>query len=117
MASCVDLGKHETLLLVSRDLNRQFLAKDAYREWKRRVRAAHEDVRVFSPYLDRLVVDLLGNARVDPSALSVVTDLSPKSGALDYRARLLSIRRLLQRGSRCDRLRACTRMFYWSTDA
>jgi hypothetical protein len=83
---------------VDSDLNRQFLAKDAYREWKRRVRAADEEVRVFSPYLDRLVVDLLGNARLDASALSVVTDLSPANGSLDYRARLLSIRRLLQQG-------------------
>jgi hypothetical protein len=52
-------------------------------------------VRVYSPYLDDLVVRLLGNTELDAEDLSVVTDLSPESGTLTYRRQLLAIRRLL----------------------
>ena len=53
---------------------------------------------MFTPYLDRLLVDLLSNADLDSASLTVVTDLSPSSGVLDYRAQLLAIRRLLSQG-------------------
>lgn len=75
-----------------------FLAADAYPAWRRRAKAAGQSVRIYSPYLDRLAVDLLANADLDPEDLSVVTDLSPASGTLDYRGQLLALKRLLVRG-------------------
>ena len=79
-------------------LDRTFLARDAYRTWKRSVQAAEKSVRVFTPYLDGMLVRLLGNAELSSEAISVVTDLSPTSGALDYRGQLLGIRALLTKG-------------------
>lgn len=78
--------------------NLVILAHDAYKDWKRRVQAATESVRVFTPYFDRMLDRLLSNACLDPGALSVVTDFSPTSGALDYRGQLLGARALLRRG-------------------
>jgi PLD-like domain len=80
---------------VTKAAKREFLAADAYPHWRRRVKAAEESVRVYSPYLDDLVVRLLGNSELDAEDLSVVTDLSPESGTLTYRRQLLAIRRLL----------------------
>ncbi len=59
------------------------------------MKAAEESVWVYSPYLDDLVVRLLGNSELDAEDLAVVTDLSPESGTLSYRRQLLAIRRLL----------------------
>jgi hypothetical protein len=80
---------------VTKAAKREFLAADAYPHWRRRVKAAEESVRIYSPYLDGLVVRLLGNSELDAEDLSVVTDLSPESGTLTYRRQLLAIRRLL----------------------
>ena len=77
---------------------REFLAADAYPHWRRRVKAAEEYVRIYCPYLDDMVVRLLGNTDLDATDLSVVTDLSPESGTLTYRRQLLTIRRLLRQG-------------------
>jgi len=76
----------------------EFVAADIYPKWKRHVAAAAESVRVYSPYLDRLAVDLLGNSALGPENVAVVTDLSPESGPFDYRGQLLAIRRLISRG-------------------
>jgi PLD-like domain len=83
---------------VGKSVDRAFLAADIYPKWKRRVAAATESVRIYSPYLDRLAVDLLGNAALGAEGVAVVTDLSPESGAFDYRGQLLAIRRLISRG-------------------
>ncbi|TYL51181.1 phospholipase D-like domain-containing protein [Agromyces mariniharenae] len=80
------------------ELDRTILARDVYRSWRARVQAATESVRVFTPYLDRLLDRLLENATLGTNALSVVTDLSPASGALDYRGQLIGVRSLLRRG-------------------
>lgn len=77
---------------------RTYLARDVYQVWKKRIRAAEVSTRVFTPYLDHLLVRLLGNSQLSELELSVVTDLSPTSGALDYRNQLLGIRALLKRG-------------------
>lgn len=77
---------------------KQFLAADAYPTWRRRVKSAKTSVRIYSPYLDRLAVDLLGHADPDQVVLSVLTDLSPASGTLDYRGQLLALKRLIDRG-------------------
>jgi hypothetical protein len=76
----------------------EFVAADIYPKWKRHVAAAAESVRVYSPYLDRLAVDLLGNSALGPENVAVVTDLSPESGPFDYRGQLLAIRRLISSG-------------------
>lgn len=83
---------------VSNQVWKQFLAKDVSPVWKRRMKAAEESVRVFTPYLDQMLVRLLRTVKLDVSALSVVTDLSPSSGALSYRRQLVSIRLLLLDG-------------------
>ena len=80
------------------ELDRLILARDVYKSWKRRVQQAEESVRVFTPYFDRALDRLLGNADLEPGHISVVTDLSPASGALDYRGQLLGVRALLRRG-------------------
>lgn len=80
------------------ELDRLILARDVYKSWKRRVQQAEESVRVFTPYFDRALDRLLGNADLEPGDISVVTDLSPASGALDYRGQLLGVRALLRRG-------------------
>lgn len=79
------------------ELNRMLLARDVYKSWKRRVQQAEVSVRVFTPYFDRALDRLLGNASLEPGDISVVTDLSPASGALDYRGQLLGARALLRR--------------------
>lgn len=83
---------------MGRSVDHEFLAADIYPKWKRRVAAATESVRIYSPYLDRLAVDLLGNVTLGPSSVAVVTDLSPESGPFGYRGQLLAIRRLISSG-------------------
>ena len=74
------------------------MADAAYRAWKRKVQEAAESVVVFTPYLDSLLDRLLTNSALEAEAMAVVTDLSPASGALDYRAQLIGVRALLRRG-------------------
>lgn len=80
------------------ELDRLILARDVYRSWKLRVQRAEVSVRVFTPYFDGALDRLLGNADLKPGDISVVTDLSPASGALDYRGQLLGARALLRHG-------------------
>lgn len=83
---------------MSAEADRVFLARDVYGVWKQRVQRATGSVRVFTPYFDKLLDRLLSNAVIEADALSVITDLSPESGALDYRCQLLGARALLERG-------------------
>ena len=83
---------------VGKSVDREFLAADIYPRWKRRVAAATESVRIYSPYLDRLAVDLLGNTALGPESVAVVTDLSPENCPFGYRGQLLAIRRLIASG-------------------
>lgn len=73
------------------------LAKDAYREWTKRVKSAEHSIVVFTPYFDRLLEQLLGNATVGPESITVVTDLSPTGGS-EYLAQLTTIQRMLSAG-------------------
>ncbi len=50
---------------------------------------------IFSPYLDRLVLHLVGHCPLPAEQVVVVTDLSPHSGALDYVAQLKALKRLI----------------------
>ncbi|MEV5040760.1 hypothetical protein [Microbacterium sp. LMI1x-1-1.1] len=69
-----------------------------YTSWKRSVQKAEKSVRVFTPYFDRTLDRLLGNAHLGSGDIAVVTDLSPASGALEYRGQLLAVRAILRRG-------------------
>ena len=40
-------------------VDRDFLARDTYGVWKRRVRKAEDSIRVFTPYFDKLLDRLL----------------------------------------------------------
>lgn len=75
----------------------EFLAADVYPKWRARVKEAQSSVRIFTPYLGQLLVHLLSNSRLDESSMSVVTDLSPASGTMQYRAQLLAIKRLIEK--------------------
>ena len=66
---------------------------------------AAESVVVFTPYLDDMLDRLLKNAALKVEAITVVTDLSPASGALDYRAQLIGVRALMRRGVNVRSLR------------
>ena len=55
-------------------------------------------MRVYTPYLNRIVVDLLKHAPAGIVEKSVITDLSPTSSAVTYRDQLLAVRRLLNEG-------------------
>lgn len=83
---------------MNRDSDVKLFADDVYVAWRRRVRAASQSVLIFTPYLDRLAVDLLRNTDLPLQRVSVVTDLSPETGAHDYRNQLLALRRLLIKG-------------------
>lgn len=83
---------------MSTEADRSFVAGDAFRVWKKRVRAASESIVVFGPYLDTLLDHLLKNSTLEVDAITVVTDLSPASGTLDYRRQLIGVRALLRRG-------------------
>lgn len=72
--------------------DRSLVAGDVYRTWKKRVRAASESVVVFGPYLDRLLDRLLKNSALEAEAVTVVTDLSPGSGTVDYQAQMIVVR-------------------------
>jgi hypothetical protein len=83
---------------MSAQADRTFLARDVYRDWKKRVQAATESVVIFGPYLDSLLDRLLKSSELDVGAITVVTDLSPASGTTDYRAQLIGVRALIRRG-------------------
>lgn len=80
------------------ELDNELWARDAYDGWKHRIKAAAESVRVFTPYFDSSLHRLLSNCTLESDALTVVTDLSPETGAVGYRKQLLAARVLLKRG-------------------
>jgi PLD-like domain len=103
---------------MSAEADRAFLASDAFRAWEKRMQAANESVVVFGPYLDSLLDRLLKTCPLDVDAITVVTDLSPASGAVDYRAQLIEVHALLQRGIKVcslSRLHAKVLLCDWQT--
>src|SRR6516162_1088958 len=103
---------------MSTETDRSFLADDAFRAWKKRVQAASESIVVFGPYLDSLLDRLLKKSALEVDAITVVTDLSPASGTLDYREQLLGVRVLLRRGIEVrslPRLHAMVLLCDWRT--
>lgn len=74
-------------------------ASDVRPTWEDLVGTAVKRVRVFTPYFDdRVLPGLVDSAAVSVEAFAVVTDLSPASGAVDYRKQLLGARKLLEMG-------------------
>lgn len=71
---------------------REHHASDIYPAWKKAITDANDSVVVFTPYFDALIVRLLAHATVH---VTVVTDLSPESGAQDYLGQLRAIKKLL----------------------
>lgn len=80
------------------NMQSDFLAEDVYGRWKAMVSSATHSMCVFTPYLDRLLVDLIRHSSLPEGDICVVTDLSPASSALTYRGQLLGLRALLTRG-------------------
>lgn len=79
------------------EINRTYLARDVYRAWKGRVSKAEESITVYSPFFDRLLLSLLGNAGIDNEDISIITDLNPAS-ILEMPNQLLTIKRALSIG-------------------
>lgn len=84
------------VLVVATDA--ELTAGDAFRRWTKRARNAQTSVRIYSPYLDELALTVLRASSLEQAAKSVVTDLSPQSGAQDYMAQLKALRRLVAEG-------------------
>ena len=78
--------------------NSQFMASDAYFAWRTLVQQGESSVIIFTPFLDRLAKLLLENCPASISDRVVVTDLSPRSGAIDYKAQLLTLKVLVEAG-------------------
>lgn len=76
----------------------ELTAGDTFRRWTKRARNAETSVRIYSPYLDELALTVLRASSLQPTAKSVVTDLSPQSGAQDYMAQLRALRQLVAEG-------------------
>lgn len=79
------------------EANRTFFAKDVYRIWKSRVSEAEESITVYSPFFDRLLISLLGNAQLDNENITIVTDLNPSS-LLELPNQLRTLKRALSEG-------------------
>lgn len=73
-------------------------ASNATKEWSKRVRAATWRVRVFTPFLDQALVQLLRKAQVASHDVTVVTNLTPFSEPQNYAAMLKALRALLKDG-------------------
>ncbi len=61
-----------------------FLASSVASLWGARVRSAKQSIAVYTPYFDHFLVRLLQEAAIPPSQITVVTDLSPRSGNREY---------------------------------
>lgn len=72
---------------------REHHAADIYPYWKRALAAAEDSAVIFTPYLDALLPRLLTST--PDIYVTVVTDLSPQSGAQDYLAQLQALKKLL----------------------
>lgn len=82
----------------------EYIASDVYRVWKKRVQSAESTVWVFTPYLDRMLARLVSNSQLAPEKIIVITDLSPESGAVNYRKKLLTLSSLMESGIRVKTL-------------
>lgn len=76
----------------------ELTASDVFKRWSKRAKNAETSVRIYSPYLDGLALTVLRRSPLEAAAKSVVTDLSPQSGAQDYMAQLKALRRLVANG-------------------
>lgn len=79
------------------ETNRTYFAKDVYRIWKSRVSEAEESITVYSPFFDRMLNSLLGNAQLDNESITIVTDLNPSS-LLEMPQQLRALKRALSDG-------------------
>ena len=91
------LWKGWTDAMKESEIYRTYLARDVYHIWKTRVSAAEESITVYSPFFDRLLISLLGNAQVDNESITIVTDLIPSS-LLEMPNQLRALKRALSDG-------------------
>lgn len=92
-------------------VNREHRATDAYPAWKATIAAAQDSVVIFTPYFDALLERLIKPSVVD---VTVVTDMSPTSGARDYLPQLRSILNLLNGGVEVRHLERLHAKVLWS---
>lgn len=78
------------------DKDFHLLARDVYPEWALKIASASESITVFTPYFDKLLVELVAKA-VLKVPVTVVTDLSP-TGGQDYLGQLRASLDLLRMG-------------------
>ncbi|MBB1510638.1 hypothetical protein [Tessaracoccus sp. MC1756] len=78
------------------ELDRCFLARDAYEHWARRIGEAENSIVIFSPCVDSLLIGLLANAT--QTDVVIVTSLKPDVVGWGYRDHLLGVQSLLSQG-------------------
>lgn len=67
------------------------IAGDIYPTWAKIIAEATSRVVILTPYLDELVPKLLSKSTIDPSCVTVITDLSPDSSAREYLRQLKTL--------------------------
>jgi hypothetical protein len=83
-------------------------ASDVYSTWESLVAKASKSVKVFSPYIDDLILGLINRAKKRVKAV-VLTDVSPASEGTNYLAKLEALVQLIDSGVEvrdCSRLHA-----------
>ena len=83
-------------------------ASDVYSTWESLVAKASKSVKVFSPYIDDLILGLINRAKKRVKVV-VLTDVSPASEGSNYLAKLETLVRLIDSGvevCHCSRLHA-----------
>ena len=94
-------------------VHREHNAADAYPRWKATIAAADRSIVIFTPYFDALLENIIKPAPVD---VTVVTDLSPQSGAQDYLGQLRAISRMLTDGINVRHLNRLHAKVLWVDD-
>src|SRR3990172_5751730 len=80
------------------ELNRIFLARDVYPKWKSLIAKAQDNITIFTPFLDRLILSLLKvNPNIETSRVTIVTDFEPAS-ILELPNQLRTIKKALTSG-------------------
>ncbi|WP_281628495.1 phospholipase D-like domain-containing protein [Vibrio sp. St2] len=77
--------------------NRTYLAKDVYLKWKKRVAKADQSITIYTPFFDKLLVNLLKQTELDKMHVTIVTDLNPTS-ILEQPKQLKTLKHLLSEG-------------------
>jgi len=81
-----------------KEIDLTYLARDVYPKWKQLLKAANERITVYTPFLDKVVLNLLQTrAELGCKNFAVITDFNPVS-ILEQPHQLLTIKKALSKG-------------------